>query len=91
MNIGYVGTVSYLLVLIIKVLFTVFVVGLVAGIIVWIKHNLFTEEDIITIKGSFSRNKVLVVKEVCDICNKELNVVWKVCPHCGKEKEIINV
>ncbi|MBB6214990.1 hypothetical protein HNQ80_001079 [Anaerosolibacter carboniphilus] len=88
---GYGGSISYLLLLMIKVLFVVFVIGLVAGIIVWIKNNLFTTEDVETIKNTFSGNKAIVSKESCTICGKELNAEWKVCPHCGKEKEIKNV
>ena len=83
----YIGTVSYLLLLIIKVLFVVFIIGLVAGVIVWIKNNnLFTEEDVKTIKGAFITTKVVEIKELCSACTKELNSGWKVCPHCGTDK-----
>ena len=82
----YLGTVSYLLLLIIKVLFVVFVIGLAAGIIVWIKNNLFTEEDVKTIKCAFTTTKVVEIKELCAACTKELNSGWKVCPHCGTDK-----
>lgn len=87
----YLGSVAYLLLLIIKVLFVVFVIGLVGGLVVWIRNNLFTEEDVKTIKGAFTTTKVIENKESCATCTKELNSEWKVCPHCGTEKEIINV
>lgn len=85
---GYGSTLTYLLLLLIKVLFAVFVIGLVAGIIVWIKNNMFTSEDIETIKNTFTGNRVNV-KERCSICNRDMEAEWKVCPHCGKEKEPI--
>ncbi len=84
---GYGGSSAYLLMLMIKVLFVVFIVALAAGVILWIKSNLFTSEDVAIIKNSFSGNRNLISKETCSICGKELNAEWKVCPHCGKEKE----
>lgn len=90
---GTAGTISFLLLFLIKVLFVLFIVGLVVGIAIAIKNHLFTESDIQQIKGTFTGKKTVVIKETCTICGKELNDEWKVCPHCGKEKatEKINV
>ncbi|KXG73943.1 hypothetical protein [Thermotalea metallivorans] len=87
---GYGGTIAYLLLLMTKVLFAVFVVAVVAGIIVWIKNNLFTAEETEAIKNTFVGSKKASQKELCVICSKELNPEWKLCPHCGKEKEVKN-
>ena len=87
---GYGGTLSYFLVILIKVLFALLAIGLVAGLIIWIKNNIFTAADVETIKNTFSGNKITLSKENCTICGKELNTEWKVCPHCGKEKETKN-
>lgn len=86
---GFNGTVSLLLMFLIKVLFVVFIVALIAGLIIIVKNNIFTAEDIATIKGTFTTNKQLP-KKVCDACGKELNAEWKACPYCGKEVENAN-
>lgn len=85
-GVGTAGSISYILMLLIKVLFVLFIVGLVAGIGVAVTKYLFTAEDVQQIKGTFTGKKTVVVKEVCSICGKELEDEWKVCPHCGKEK-----
>jgi hypothetical protein len=85
--VGNGGAIAYGLLLLIKVLFAVFVTALVAGIIVWIKNNIFTKEDIEVIRNTFKGNKPVTTKEVCVVCCKEMEASWKVCPHCGKEKE----
>lgn len=84
---GYGSSLSYLLLLVIKVLFGVFLVALAAGVIVWIKNNLFTEADIATIKNTFSGNNAVNPKSSCDSCGKTVEAEWKLCPYCGKEKD----
>ncbi len=86
-NYGVGSTFSFLLLFLIKVLFVLFIIGLVVGLVLFVKNNVFTKEDIAQIKGTFTSKKTEVIKEVCSICGKELNSDWKVCPHCGKEKE----
>lgn len=85
--VGNGGTLAFILLLLIKVLFAVFVTALVVGIVIWIKNNIFTKEDIETIKNTFKGNKVVCAKETCVVCCKEMEASWKICPHCGKEKE----
>jgi hypothetical protein len=85
---GYGSTFAFTLLLLIKVLFAVFIVALVAGIIVWIKNNLFTSEDVDTIKNTFKGYNAANQKEKCTACGRTIEVDWKLCPHCGKEKGI---
>lgn len=87
-GVGYGSTFSSMLLLLVKVLFAVFIVSLVAGIIVWVKNNVFTSEDIETIKSTFKGNNMAYDKEKCAACGKTIEVEWKLCPHCGKEKRI---
>ena len=87
-GIGYGSTFAYILLLLIKVLFAVFIIALVAGIVVWIKNNIFTREDIDTIKNTFKGNNTANPKEKCTACDRTIEVDWKLCPHCGKEKGI---
>ncbi|MCX7746550.1 MAG: hypothetical protein N2645_06635 [Clostridia bacterium] len=87
---GAAGTVSLLLLLAIKVLFLLFLVGLVVGIAVAVKKYVFTDEDIQKIKGTLTGKKMVDIKETCTRCGKELNDAWKVCPFCGSEKETVN-
>jgi hypothetical protein len=79
------GTATYILMILIKIFFSLFVLGLVGGLIVWIKNNVFTAEERESIKGVFTGKKA-VVKEICSTCRKELSREWKVCPYCGYEK-----
>jgi nitrite reductase (NADH) large subunit len=72
----------------IKVLFVLFIAGLVVGLVIFIKNNIFTKEEISQIKSTFKSKKTEAKKEVCTICGKELDAEWKSCPHCGKEKEV---
>jgi len=88
-GVGTSGTISFILLLMIKVLFVLFILGLIVGIGIVIKRYVFTESDVQQIKGAFTGKKTVVIKETCTICGKELNDDWKVCPHCGKEKETI--
>lgn len=86
---GFNGTISVLLMFLIKVLFFVFVVALIVGLILMVKNSIFTPEDIATIKGAFN-SKNQTPKKVCDSCGKELDPKWKACPYCGKEVENTN-
>lgn len=88
---GFAGTLSVVLLFLIKVLFVLFVVGLVVGIGIAIKNYLFTAEDVEKIKCTFAGRKTVVIKETCSICGKELEQDWKVCPHCGKEITTQNI
>jgi hypothetical protein len=83
------GNTTYLLTILIKILFAVFVLGLIGGIIVWVKDYLFTPEDKATIRQTFIVNKQPVKVEVCSICGKEQHHEWKRCPFCGGETEIV--
>ena len=85
-GLGFGSTAAIWILLLIKVLFAVFVISLVVGLIIWIKNNIFTAEDVQALKDSFKGNSNRVNKETCTNCNKDLNSDWKVCPHCGKEK-----
>jgi len=51
------GLVSVLLMLLIKIFFIVFVIGLVGGFIVAAKNYIFTPEDVAVIKDTFTFNK----------------------------------
>lgn len=84
---GITGFVPTILLLLIKVLFVIFVIGLVVGIAKAVKDNLFTSEEIQQLKGTFT-NTFQSSKVTCSGCGKELHAEWKVCPYCGKEKEI---
>ncbi len=84
---GATGSIYVLLVFLIKVLFVLFIIGLVIGIAVAASRYLFTEKDIINIKSTFRGNRTVVIKETCVVCGKEQNDDWKVCPFCGQEKE----
>lgn len=77
-------SVTLLLALLIKVLLIAFVVTLFVGIVMLVKNNLFTQEDIKSIKNTFS-GKQSKTNKICSECNKNLNEEWKVCPYCGKE------
>lgn len=59
------GSISVLLLILIKVLFVLFIVGLVAGTAVAIKNYIFTAEDIKKIKCTFTGTKTVIIKEVC--------------------------
>ncbi|MGJ7920272.1 zinc ribbon domain-containing protein [Neobacillus sp. LXY-4] len=67
-----------------QLLFIIFIIALIVGLVMIVKNYLFTPEDIATIKGSFS-GKINQVTNSCDACGKELKPDWKVCPNCGKE------
>jgi len=84
------GTLTILFLILIKVLFAAFVIGLVVGGIVFIKNTLFTEEEKAKFRVIFTGNKV-TQKKTCAHCNKEIKAEWKACPYCGitTEKEIV--
>lgn len=77
------GTISVLLVFLIKVLIVIFVIALFVGLIMAVKNYIFTPQDIAALKGGFTR--VEKPKKTCDICGKTLEDGWKVCPYCSVE------
>jgi len=77
------GTTSFILLLLIKLLFVLFIIGLVVGIALTIKNYIFTKDDVEKIKNTFVGNKTAAVKQACDACGKALDDQWKVCPYCG--------
>ena len=83
-GLGFLSTISFVLLLLIKIFFVVFVVSLIAGIALYIKNYLFTGEDVQKLRGTFAC-KPAAAKATCGICAKELGADWKVCPYCGKE------
>ena len=85
------GTLSILFLILIKVLFVAFVIGLVGGGIVFIKNTLFTEEEKAKFRVIFTGNQVVTQKRTCVHCEKEIKAEWKACPYCGitTEKEIV--
>lgn len=89
-NVGSGLSISSILLLLVKFLFVLFIVGLVGGLFVFIKNNLFTKEDIEKLKGSFSSNAEQGTNEefvTCSACGKGIDVEWKACPYCGELKE----
>lgn len=85
------GTLTILFLILIKILFAAFVIGLVVGGIVFIKDNLFTEEEKAKFRATFTSNHGVTQKKTCAICEKEIKAEWKACPYCGKttEKETV--
>lgn len=83
---GTTGSIYLLLMFLIKVLFVLFIIGLVIGIAVAASRYLFTVKDINTIKGAFTGRNTVIIKETCVDCGKEQETEWKSCPFCGKEK-----
>ena len=79
------GTTSFILLILIKVLVVLFIIGLVVGIAIAIKNYIFTEEDVKRIKCTLSGNKT--AKHTCSACGKELGNQWIACPYCGNEIE----
>lgn len=88
LGIGYGSVMFSLMLMLVKVLFVVFVVALIAGIVVYIKNNIFTKEDIESIKNTFSGKKPVSQIEACTACGNAIQAEWKLCPLCGKEREI---
>jgi len=82
---GGAGTLSVLLVFLIKFLIVIFVLALVIALLMVAKNYLFNAKDINTFKGSFT--PVEKPKKTCDICGKTLESGWKVCPYCAAEVE----
>jgi hypothetical protein len=78
------GSAALLLAFLIKVLLIVFVIALLVGLVMIVKNHVFTQEDITSIKNSFT-SKSAKPNKVCTECKAPLNEEWKVCPHCGKE------
>lgn len=84
-GIGIAGTISVVLLFLMKILFVLFIVGLVVGIAIAVKNYVFTKEEVERIKGTFKVKQTIVIKQTCSNCGKELDAGWKVCPHCGTE------
>ena len=82
-----IGTTSFILLLLIKLLFVLFIIGLVVGIAFAIKNYIFTKEDVNKIKYAFVGSKTATIRQTCGACGKELDEQWKVCPYCGNEIE----
>lgn len=80
-GIGFGFSVAVLLSYLIKLLYIVFVIGLVGGLVSIVKNNIFTQEDIENFKAPFKGKKAN--KKSCTACGKEVNEEWKACPHCG--------
>lgn len=78
------GSGALLLAFLIKVLLIIFVITLLIGLVMFVKNQVFTQEDISNIKNSFAGNSEKYNK-FCAECGKSLSEDWKVCPHCGKE------
>jgi hypothetical protein len=87
----YGSSLTYLFIILIKILLGIFAVGLVGGLIVWVKNYLFTPEDKATFKETFTRKTTQVNSQTCSICGKKQHSDWNVCPYCGKEKETIEI
>lgn len=81
------GTLTILFMILIKVLFAIFIVGLVVGGIVFIKDTLFTDEEKAKIRVIFTGSKIATHKKACDHCEKEIKAEWKACPYCGETIE----
>lgn len=87
MGSGFGITIAMLLTYLIKFLFVVFIIGLVGGLVVLVKNNIFTEEDIESFKAPFKGTRTDAAKVQCAECGKEVNGEWKVCPYCGTNLE----
>ncbi len=81
---NYGGFATLLLVSLIKVFTIALFVTLLFGIFMYVKNNVFSKEDIDSIKKAFT-GKQLKTDKFCSECGKTINDEWKVCPHCGKE------
>jgi hypothetical protein len=62
------GTFSVLLVFLIKVLFVLFVIALLVGLVMAAKNYLFTQQDYAAFKGSFTQAPR--PKKTCDVCSR---------------------
>lgn len=78
------GSLTLLLSFLLKVLLVILVISLLVGLAMIVKNHVFTQEDIATMKNTFT-GKSAETYRACTECNKTLNEQWKVCPHCGKE------
>ncbi|MFZ5988006.1 MAG: hypothetical protein ACOYWZ_12900 [Bacillota bacterium] len=90
-GLGLAATITTLLLFLIKVLFVLFIIGLVIGIAIAVKNIVFTEDDIKKIKSTFTGKKTVVVKETCSTCGNTIETEWKACPYCGKLKEEVTL
>lgn len=87
-GVGFGTAVGFWMVYLIKVLTAVFIISLIAALLVWVKNNLFTADDIASFKQSVAigRNPD---RSKCVSCGYELNPEWKMCPNCGRAKSQI--
>lgn len=82
------GEFYFLLGFLVKALIVILVAALVIGILLYLKNNFFTQEDMAAIRSSFNFRNKSSVKKACSDCGREVNDNWKVCPHCGKDINI---
>lgn len=66
------GIGSVLLLYLIKILFIVFIVSLLGGMVLIVKNNIFTPEDIEILKGTFKSNKLKNQEEIKNVEYKEI-------------------
>ncbi|MEW9123983.1 MAG: zinc ribbon domain-containing protein [Thermotaleaceae bacterium] len=69
----------------IQIFLAIFIIALIVGIVLLIKNYLFSADEIVKMKQSFSGNQKHRTDNHCSSCGRELNSDWKICPHCGKE------
>lgn len=84
-GLGLAGTLSAVLVFLIKALAVLFFIGLAVGLVIIVTRYLFTKEDAAVFKKAFSWKKAKVVKTSCGTCGKDQDLGWKVCPFCGTD------
>jgi hypothetical protein len=85
---GFGLTIPFILTFFIKLLFIVFIIGLVGGLLVTVKNFVFTPEDIENFKAPFKGCcKTIAVKATCPVCGKEVKEDWRACPHCSTSLE----
>lgn len=77
------GSATLLLALLIKVFLIALFVTLLFGIFMYVKNNVFTKEEVDTMKNTFT-SKQSKSDKTCLECREALNAEWKVCPYCGK-------
>lgn len=66
------GIGAVLLLYLIKILFIVFVVSLLGGIVLIVKNNIFTPEDIEILKGTFKNKKSNSQEEIKTVQYEEV-------------------
>lgn len=66
------GIGAVLLLYLIKILFIVFVISLLGGIALIVKNNIFTQEDIDILKGTFKNSKSNSKEEIKNVQYEEV-------------------